>query len=98
MDPDQTAPQSDLGPYCLPICKNMFEMFARRCSRQHKQMTFSDVVFLGILRVKLSSDGILPLFGPMNKCQQCKFRSDMFIVQFSPVQTLGQVLFYYLVM
>ena len=63
----------------------MFEMFARRCSRQHKQMTFSDVVFLGILSVKLSSDGILPLFGPMNMCQQCKFRSDLCLL-FSSVQ------------
>ena len=28
--------------------KSMFEKFARRCSRQQEQMTFLDVVFLGI--------------------------------------------------
>ena len=53
VDPDQTAPQgeqSDQGPYCLPVCKNRFEKFARIFSRRHKQMTFSDAGFLGILR------------------------------------------------
>ena len=30
----------------------MFEKFAKRCSRRHKQMAFSDAGFLGILRVK----------------------------------------------
>ena len=49
MDPDQE--QSDLGPHCLPVCKNRFEKFARIFSRQHKQTTFSDAVFLGALRV-----------------------------------------------
>ena len=29
----------------------MFEKFARRCSRRHKQTTFSDADFLGALRV-----------------------------------------------
>ena len=55
MDPDQTAPlkeQSDVGPHCLPICKNRFEKFARIFSRRHKQMTFSGAGSLGILRVK----------------------------------------------
>ena len=33
--------------------ESMFEKFARRCSRRHKQMTFSDVVFLGILTLVL---------------------------------------------
>ena len=42
MDPDQTAP---LG------YKNRYEKFARLFSRRHKQMTFSDAGFLGILRV-----------------------------------------------
>ena len=53
VDPDQTAPeeQSDLGPHCLPVCKNRFEKFARIFSRQHKQAIFSDTGFLGILRV-----------------------------------------------
>ena len=53
VDPDQTAPkeQSDLGPHCLPVCKNRFEKFARIFSRQHKQTTFSDAGFLGALRV-----------------------------------------------
>ena len=36
---------------CL-YAKSMFEKFARRCSRWHKQTTFSDADFLGILRVK----------------------------------------------
>ena len=32
VDPDQTAPLY-LGPHCLPVCKNMFEKFARIFSR-----------------------------------------------------------------
>ena len=44
MDPDQAA-------HCLPVCKNRFEKFARIFSRRHKQTTFSDAGFLGILRV-----------------------------------------------
>ena len=51
MDPDQTAP--DLGPHYLPVCKNRFEKFARIFNRRHKQTTFSDAGFLGILRVIL---------------------------------------------
>ena len=43
---------SDLGPHCLPVCKNRFEKFARIFSRRHKQTTFSDAGFLGVLRVK----------------------------------------------
>ena len=43
--------QSDLGPHCLPVCKNRFEKFARIFSRRHKQTTFSDAGFLGALRV-----------------------------------------------
>ena len=49
VDPDQ----SDLGPHCLPVCKNRFEKSARIFSRQHKQTTFSDAVFVGALRVKI---------------------------------------------
>ena len=56
MNPDQE--QSDLGPHCLPVCKNRFEMFARIFSRRHKQMTFSDAVFLGALRVNEDKDTI----------------------------------------
>ena len=48
VDPDQT----DLGPHCLPVCKNRFEEFARMLSRRHKQTTFSDAGFLGVLSVK----------------------------------------------
>ena len=44
--------QSDPGPHGLPVCKNMFEKFARIFNRRHKQTTFSDAVFLGALRVK----------------------------------------------
>ena len=50
VDPDQE--QSDLGPHCLPVCKNRFETFARIFSRRHKQTTFSDAGFLDVLRVK----------------------------------------------
>ena len=42
---------SDQDPHCLPLCKNMFEKLARIFSRQHKQTTFSDAVFLDVLRV-----------------------------------------------
>ena len=38
---------------CL-YAKCKFEKFARRCSRQHKQTTFSDADFLGALRVKVN--------------------------------------------
>ena len=57
MDPDQIAPlgAADLGPHCLPVCKNRFEKFARKFSRRHKQTTFSDAGFLGVLRVKAFS-------------------------------------------
>ena len=41
------------GPHCLPVCKNRFEKFARIFSRRHKQMTFSDASFLGVLRVNV---------------------------------------------
>ena len=50
VDSDQTA-QSDLGPHCLPVCKNRFEKFARIFSRRHKQTKFSDAGFHGSLRV-----------------------------------------------
>ena len=57
--------QSDLGPHCLPVSKNRFGKFARIFSRRHKQTTFSDVGFLGVLRVKnnrkIISKEILPL-------------------------------------
>ena len=46
--------QSDPSPHCLPVCKNRFEKFARIFSRRHKQTTFSDAGFLGILRVNLT--------------------------------------------
>ena len=35
----------------MPVCKNRFEKFARIFSRRHKQTTFSDAGFLGVLRV-----------------------------------------------
>ena len=47
--------QSDLGPHCLSVCKKRFEKFARIFSRRHKQTTFSDAGFLGVLRVKTGS-------------------------------------------
>ena len=51
VDPDE---RSDLGPHCLPVCKNRFEKFASIFSRRHKQTTFSDAGFLGILRVNFT--------------------------------------------
>ena len=59
MDPDQTAPVGSLirvHTVCL-YAKCKFEKFARRCSRRHKQTTFSDADFLGALRVKSGSQG-----------------------------------------
>ena len=53
VDPVQ---QSDLGPQCLPVCKNRFERFVRIFSRRNKQTTFSDAGFLGALRVKALSN------------------------------------------
>ena len=70
VDPDQTA-ESDQGPHSLPVCKNRFEKYARVISRQHKQMTFSDAGFPGILRVEKQSE--LIIFGPdtSNEYRQC---------------------------
>ena len=48
---------SDLDPHCLPVCKNRFEKFARIFSRRHKQTTFSDAGFLGVLRVNIIFSG-----------------------------------------
>ena len=45
--------QSDLGPHCLPACKNRFVKFARIFSRRHKQAIFSDAGFLGALRINI---------------------------------------------
>ena len=49
----------------------MFEKLARRCSRRHKQTTFSDVGFLGVLREKISpvakmAENLLCVFSPLN--------------------------------
>ena len=52
MDPDHTAPL-DQCLHCLPVCKNRFEKFARIFSRRHKQMTFSDAVCFGILKIRV---------------------------------------------
>ena len=49
VDPDQSS-----LIWVHTVCwyaKNSFEKFARIFSRRHKQMTFSDAVFLGTLRV-----------------------------------------------
>ena len=45
--------QSDQGQHSFPVCKNRFEKFSRIFSRQHKQTTFWNAGFLGILRVNL---------------------------------------------
>ena len=58
----QCGPRSDCSSrssliWVHTVClyaKSSFEKFARRCSRRHKQTTFSDVGFLGILRVNVS--------------------------------------------
>ena len=55
----QCGPRSDCSSrssqiWVHTVClyaKSMFEKFARRCSRRHKQTTFSDAGFLGTLRV-----------------------------------------------
>ena len=57
--PRSDEEQSDQGPHCLPVCKNRFEKFARIFSRRHKQTTFSDAGFLGILRVNNQGDIIM---------------------------------------
>ena len=46
--------QSDQGPYCLPVCKNRFEKFAKIFSRRHKQ-TFSNQVFLAFSELILKA-------------------------------------------
>ena len=54
VDPDQTAPLGAVwSGSTLFACmkKNRFERFAKIFSRRHKQTTFSDVGFLGVLRV-----------------------------------------------
>ena len=63
VDPDETPPlgQSDQDLHCLPVCKNRFEKFARIFSRRHKQTTFSDADFLGILKVNKAESAILVL-------------------------------------
>ena len=55
VDPDQTSPLEAVwsGSILFAYMQKYFEKFARRCFRRHKQMTFSDVVFLGILKVKV---------------------------------------------
>ena len=58
----QCGPRSDCSSrssliWVHTVClytKCKFEKFARRCSRRHKQTTFSDADFLGALRVKHS--------------------------------------------
>ena len=79
VDTDQ---QSVLGPHCLPLCKNRFEKFARIFSR-HKQTTFSDAGFLGILRfkslvvltVQVKYLFVLRFYGPVNPMGSCQARS-----------------------
>ena len=61
--------------HCLPVCKNRFEKFARIFSRQHKQTTFSDAGFLGILSVKdtapiKSKFNGLDIFGTIKICSR----------------------------
>ena len=86
MDPDQTAP--DLGPHCLPVCKNRFEKFARIFSRRHKQTTFSDVGGLAAgsfeprLKTSFSWDFIF-LFYILDTVFTLNIRTPLvFIVQF----------------
>ena len=51
VDPDQSS-LIWVHTVCLHA-KSRFEKFARRCSRGHKHVTFSDIVFLGILTLVL---------------------------------------------
>ena len=57
VDPNQTAPAVCSLIRVLFACmqKKRFEKSARIFSRRHKQTTFSDAVFLGALRVNLST-------------------------------------------
>ena len=58
MDPDQTAPSSLIWVHTVCLyAKCKFEKLAKRCSRRHKQTTFSDANFLGALRVKIVGRG-----------------------------------------
>ena len=66
----QCGPRSDcsfrsslIWVHTVFYAKCKFEKFARRCSRRHKQTTFSDADFLGTLRVKClcGSSKLLPL-------------------------------------
>ena len=63
--------QSDLGPHCLSVCKNRFEKFARIFSSRHKQTTFSDAGFLGVLRVQFN------LVGSAINCAFDIFQKDL---------------------
>ena len=49
-----------LGSTLFTCMQNRFEKFARIFSRRHKQRTFSDAGFLGILRVKVISKAVAP--------------------------------------
>ena len=54
VDPDQIAP-SLIRVHTICLYAKMGEKFARIFSRQHKQTTFSDAGFLGILRGNIGS-------------------------------------------
>ena len=72
----QCGPRSDCSSrssliWVHTIClyaKSMFEKFARRCSRRHKQMTFSDAGFLGALWVNVCSYIVLLFYS-----EYCRF-------------------------
>ena len=56
---DCSLEQSDQGPQCLSVCKSRLEKFERIFSRRHKQITFSDAGFLGVLKVNPVYQNIL---------------------------------------
>ena len=86
--------QSDLGPHCLPACKNRFEKFARIFSRRHKKKTFSDACFLGVLRANYV--GRVMRYGGLKIYANIKDRSRPQPVEpHSPVRTF--VIYQYII-
>ena len=66
----------------------MFEKFARRCSRRHKQTTFPDAVFLGILRVKKGNNRYLPSVGngPVQKVEIEEPTVHLWVNQYAQIE------------
>ena len=70
------------------MCKNRFEKFGRILSRRHKQTTFSDVGFLGILRVKQLFLKDINFSSRINKCLEKKLYIQMNILHILLIKVL----------